>query len=145
MDGCFVLPLQSGYPRNRSRLAISAISVWGYSSENTISDFCCNWRTRFERRIIDHLRHSLRHIGNQKETGMAKGWRSLFEIGEDTSQPNAGNLLLVSRPDRPLTAAQREFNKLVIKVEELRERLRKEARRFDDDGYHEHAHTLPVD
>ncbi len=75
---------------------------------------------------------------------MAKTQRSLFETGEATARPDAG-LLLVSRPDRPLTAAQREFNKLVIKVEELRERLRKEARRFDDDGHHEHAHTLPVD
>ena len=75
---------------------------------------------------------------------MAKTQRSLFETGEATGRPDAG-LLLVSRPDPPLTAAQREFNKLVIKVEELRERLRKEARRFDDDGHHEHAHTLPVD
>src|SRR5207247_5053098 len=70
---------------------------------------------------------------------MAKTQRSLFETGEATARPDAG-LLLVSRPDRPLTAAQREFNKLVIKVEELRERLRKETRRLDNDS-HEHAHT----
>ena len=62
---------------------------------------------------------------------MAKTQRSLFETGEDTGRPDAGGLLLVSRPDRPLTAAQREFNKLVIKVEELQERLQKETRRLD--------------
>ena len=55
---------------------------------------------------------------------MAKTQRSLFETGKDNRRPEAGGLLLVSRPDRPLTAAQREFNKLLIKVEELRERLR---------------------
>ena len=66
---------------------------------------------------------------------MAKTQRSLFETGKDNRRPEAGGLLLVSRPDRPLTAAQREFNKLLIKVEELRERLRKEARE---------AHQEPV-
>ena len=73
---------------------------------------------------------------------MAKTQRSLFETGEATGRPDAGALLLVSRPDRPLTAAQREFNKLVIKVEELRERLQKETRRLDKAlaFYGEHIH-----
>jgi hypothetical protein len=73
---------------------------------------------------------------------MAKTQQSLFETGGDTARPDSGGLLLVSRPDRPLTPAQREFNKLVRKVENLRERLQNETRRLDEAlaFYGEHIH-----
>jgi len=73
---------------------------------------------------------------------MAKTQRSLFETGEDTGRPEACALLLVSRPDRPLTPAQREFNKLVRKVEELQLSLQKERQRLDNAlaYYGEHIH-----
>jgi hypothetical protein len=73
---------------------------------------------------------------------MAKTQHSLFETGQDPGRPDGGSLLLVAQPDRPLTAAQREFNKLVLKVEELRERLQKETRRLDQAlaYYGQHIH-----
>lgn len=73
---------------------------------------------------------------------MAKTQRSLFETGKDIERPDAVGLLLVRRPDRPLTLAQREFNKLVMKVEELQERLQKETLRLNKTlaYYGEHIH-----
>src|SRR5438094_6372582 len=122
------LPFRSRVIRPRTRLAISAATGGPVltAASSTIAD-------------IDF---SDRRFGNQKEAGMAKTQRSLFETGKDNRRPEAGGLLPVSRPDRPLTAAQREFNKLLIKVEELRERLQKETRRLDTAlaYYGEHIH-----
>ena len=50
---------------------------------------------------------------------MAKTQRSLFE-NERPEKDHDSGLVLVSRPDRPLTPGQRLFNKLVAQVEELR-------------------------
>ena len=75
---------------------------------------------------------------------MAKIQKSLFNEPENHRDElrDSTSLLLVSRPDRPLTPAQREFNKLVIKVEQLRERLERETGRLDNAlaYYGEHLH-----
>ena len=46
--------------------------------------------------------------------------------------PEARGLVVISQPGRPLSKAQRAFNRLVIKVEQLRGRLDREIRRFDE-------------
>jgi len=46
--------------------------------------------------------------------------------------PQARGLVRLSQPDRPLTKAQRAFNRLVSRVEELRARLEAETRRLDN-------------
>ncbi len=43
----------------------------------------------------------------------------------------SGGLVLLSRPDRPLTKGQRTFNRLAARVEELRAKLQTETRRLD--------------
>jgi hypothetical protein len=72
---------------------------------------------------------------------MAQIQGSLFPSDSDGHAQTAG-LLLVARPDRPLTPAQREFNRLVARVEKLREKLATETRRLDQalKYYGEHLH-----
>ena len=55
----------------------------------------------------------------------------LFE-NESPDRLGAGGLILTSQPNRPLTKAQRAFNRLVARVEELRARIAGEVRRLDD-------------
>ena len=61
---------------------------------------------------------------------MAEKQTSLFE-DESFRRPEAGGLVVISQPGRPLSKAQRAFNRLVTKVEELRARLDREIHRLD--------------
>src|SRR5262249_49624463 len=61
---------------------------------------------------------------------MAKTQRALFETAIPETQDSG--LVLTPRVDRPLTKAQRAFNRLVARVEELRARIAAETRRLDD-------------
>ena len=72
---------------------------------------------------------------------MAKTQRVLFE-SEPAQHVEAASLLLKSRPNRPLTPAQRAFNRLTAQVEELRTRLEKETWKLDNAlaYYGEHIH-----
>lgn len=72
---------------------------------------------------------------------MPKMQISLFE-NELPGRPELGSLVLLSREDRPLTKAQRAFNRLVARVEELRAELDCEIRRLDKAlvYYGEHLH-----
>ena len=72
---------------------------------------------------------------------MAEKQKSLFE-NELFGWPEAGGLVMISQPGRPLSKAQRAFNRLVTKVEELRARLDREIRRLDKvlAYYVEHIH-----
>ncbi|MBM4265934.1 MAG: transposase family protein [Deltaproteobacteria bacterium] len=58
---------------------------------------------------------------------------------------DAASLLLVARPDRPLTPAQRSFNRLVARVEKLRDKLQRETRRLDSAfrAFRESAQDIP--
>ncbi len=55
---------------------------------------------------------------------------SLFDI-EPPNRPESGGLLVLSHPGRPLTKAQRTFNRLAGEIERLRSRLNQEVRRLD--------------
>jgi hypothetical protein len=72
---------------------------------------------------------------------MAEKQKSLFE-NESFGWPEVGGLVVISQPGRPLSKAQRAFNRLVTKVEELRARLDREIRRLDKvlAYYGEHIH-----
>jgi hypothetical protein len=61
---------------------------------------------------------------------VAEKQTSLFE-DESFRRPEMGGLVVISQPGRPLSKAQRAFNRLVTKVEELRARLDREVRRLD--------------
>jgi hypothetical protein len=61
---------------------------------------------------------------------VAEKQTSLFE-DESFRRPEVGGLIVISQPGRPLSKAQRAFNRLVIKVEELRARLDREVGRLD--------------
>ena len=61
---------------------------------------------------------------------MAEKQTSLFE-DESLRRPEVGGLVVISQPGRPLSKAQRAFNRLVTKVEELRARLDREIHRLD--------------
>jgi len=72
---------------------------------------------------------------------MAGKQKSLFE-NELSGRPEAGGLVVISQPGRPLTKEQRAFNRLVAKVEELRAKLDREIRRLNEAlaYYAEHIH-----
>jgi hypothetical protein len=72
---------------------------------------------------------------------VAEKQTSLFE-DESFRRPEAGGLVVISQPGRPLSKAQRAFNRLVTKVEELRARLDREIHRLDKvlAYYGEHIH-----
>jgi hypothetical protein len=57
--------------------------------------------------------------------------KSLFE-NESFGPPELGGLVVIGQPSRPLSKAQRAFNRLVTKVEELRARLDREIRRLNE-------------
>jgi hypothetical protein len=82
-----------------------------------------------------------RRSGGAQEAMMARRQISLFE-DELSGRPELGGLVQIPQPDRPLTKAQRAFNRLVGKVEELRARLDREIRRLDEAlaYYGEHLH-----
>ena len=61
---------------------------------------------------------------------MAEKQTSLFE-DESFRRPEVGGLVVISQPGRPLSKAQRAFNRLVTKVEELRARVDREIHRLD--------------
>jgi hypothetical protein len=61
---------------------------------------------------------------------VAEKQTSLFE-DESLRRPEVGGLVVISQPGRPLSKAQRAFNRLVTKVEELRARLDREIHRLD--------------
>jgi hypothetical protein len=61
---------------------------------------------------------------------VAEKQTSLFE-DESFRRPEMGGLVVISQPGRPLSKAQRAFNRLVTKVEELRARLDREIHRLD--------------
>jgi hypothetical protein len=61
---------------------------------------------------------------------VAEKQTSLFE-DESFRRPEVGGLVVISQPGRPLSKAQRAFNRLVTKVEELRARLDREIHRLD--------------
>jgi len=61
---------------------------------------------------------------------MARQQISLFD-DLPTDRPDSGGLVLRTGPGRALTPAQRAFNKLVSKVEKLRDKLDRETRRLD--------------
>jgi hypothetical protein len=61
---------------------------------------------------------------------VAEKQKSLFE--DDLPEwPKATGLVVISQPGRPLTKAQRAFNRLVTKVEELRAAREREIKRLD--------------
>jgi hypothetical protein len=62
---------------------------------------------------------------------VAEKQTSLFD-NESLRRPEAGRLIVISQPDRPLSKAQRAFNRLVTKVEGLRSRLDREFHRLDE-------------
>lgn len=72
---------------------------------------------------------------------MANIQKSLFEA-EHALSSEAVSLTLKSRPGRPLTSAQRMFNRLTAQVEQLRSKLEKETRKLDKAlaYYGEHLH-----
>jgi predicted DNA-binding protein YlxM (UPF0122 family) len=72
---------------------------------------------------------------------MAKAQAFLFE-NELPDRPETGGLMLSPQPNRPLTKAQRAFNRLVSRVETLRARIADEIRRLDAAlaHYGEHLH-----
>jgi hypothetical protein len=72
---------------------------------------------------------------------VAEKQTSLFE-DESFRRPEVGGLVMNSQPGRPLSKAQRAFNRLVTKVEELRARLDREIHRLDKvlAYYGEHIH-----
>src|SRR5712691_12221715 len=72
---------------------------------------------------------------------MAKAQAFLFE-NELPDRPETGGLMLSPQPNRPLTKAQRAFNRLVARVEELRAHIAGEIRRLDTAlaYYGEHLH-----
>src|SRR5436309_3559684 len=72
---------------------------------------------------------------------MARTQKSLFDDNPE-QRVETTSLRLVARPNRPLTPAQKAFNRLVAQVEELRKRLEKETRRLDKAlaYYGEHVH-----
>jgi hypothetical protein len=72
---------------------------------------------------------------------VAEKQTSLFE-DESFGWPEVGGLVVISQPGRPLSKAQRAFNRLVTKVEELRARLDREIRQLDKvlAYYGEHIH-----
>ncbi len=61
---------------------------------------------------------------------MADNQTSLFDAGSDKRR-TSGDLVLRAQPNRPLTKAQRTFNRLVGKIEALRTRLARETHRLD--------------
>jgi hypothetical protein len=61
---------------------------------------------------------------------VAEKQTSLFE-DESFRRPDVGGLVVISQPGRPLSKAQRAFNRLVTKVEKLRARLDHEIHRLD--------------
>ena len=61
---------------------------------------------------------------------MVEKQTSLFE-DESFRRPEVGGLVVISQPGRPLSKAQRAFNRLVTKVEELRARVDREIHRLD--------------
>src|SRR5580692_3257318 len=67
---------------------------------------------------------------------------SLFDM-EPPERPEAGRLVVLSHPGRPLTKAQRAFNRLIGEIELLRSRLDQDVRRFDKAlaYYGEHLHA----
>ena len=72
---------------------------------------------------------------------MAAKQTSLFE-DESFRRPEVRGLVMNSQPGRPLSKAQRAFNRLVTKVEELRAKLDREIHRLDKvlAYYGEHIH-----
>jgi hypothetical protein len=72
---------------------------------------------------------------------MAKAQRFLFET--EIPETQEAGLILTPRVDRPQTRAQRAFNRLVEKVEELRERIVIETRLLDDALVYYGAHLHP--
>src|SRR5690349_4337853 len=72
---------------------------------------------------------------------MANTQKSLFEA-DRVLNSDAVSLTLKSRPGRPLTSAQRLFNRLTAQVEQLRSQLDKETRKLDKAlaYYGEHLH-----
>jgi hypothetical protein len=61
---------------------------------------------------------------------VAEKQKSLFE-NQLFGRPEMGGLVVISQSGRPLSKAQRAFNRLVTKVEELRARLDREIRRLE--------------
>jgi len=61
---------------------------------------------------------------------VAEKQTSLFE-DDSLRRPEVGGLVMISQPGRPLSKAQRAFNRLVTKVEELRARLDRQIHRLD--------------
>src|SRR5579863_5809731 len=65
-----------------------------------------------------------------EETTVAEKQTSLFQ-DEAFRRLEVGGLVVISQPGRPLSKAQRAFNRLVTKVEESRARLDREIHRLD--------------
>jgi hypothetical protein len=61
---------------------------------------------------------------------MAEKQPTLFDI-DSFKRPEVRGLVVTSQPGRPLSKAQRAFNRLVTKVEELRAKLERETQRLD--------------
>ena len=55
-----------------------------------------------------------------------------FLFATETPETEESGLMLAPRANRPLTKAQRTFNRLVARVEELRERIVEETKLLDD-------------
>jgi len=72
---------------------------------------------------------------------MAETQASLFTTAI-SGRPERAGLILISQPSRPLTKAQRAFNRLIARIEELRARLDAETRSLDAAlaYYGEHLH-----
>jgi len=72
---------------------------------------------------------------------MAKTQRFLFET--EIPEIQEASLMLTRRADRPLTKAQRAFNRLVATVEELRARIAAETKLLDDALVYYGTHLHP--
>src|SRR5262249_23111442 len=76
-----------------------------------------------------------------EEVTMAKMQPFLFET--EMPEPQESGLILTPRAGRPLTKAQRTFNRLVARVEELRSRIAAETKLLDDALVYYGTHLHP--
>src|SRR5205814_19571 len=98
-----------------------------------------DWRESGVRLIVSGYRIRLL-ISWYKKNGM-KPQKSLFNI-DPADRLQTDELLVLSHPGRPLTKAQKTFNRLVGEIERLRSGLNEQVRRLDAalSYYGEHLH-----
>ncbi len=82
---------------------------------------------------------------------MTAAQRSLFHDDDHDGEAHGperakepASLAVCGQPGRPLTKAQRAFNRLVAKIERLRTRLVRDAARYDEAVVFHHEHVQPL-